>query len=215
MTLTAIFYVHRITDIQVSGTAHHNLCMFAELCGDKSARNVMLVTTMWDRVRDIPAAESKEASLKERYWKVMIHHGASVGRFHMNQLDGPNSPWEMVDKMIRQHQLGQALLLQEEMVDEGKRLEQTNAGKALSSNLRRLLIKQNRAIELLEGQVEGERAGVDVQAEMTALRAEIEEEFESMKTPFGKRVALFFGKAFGKKEHTVSNHSHIYFIRIF
>lgn len=171
----------------------------------------MLVTTMWDRVRDIPAAESKEASLKERYWKVMIHHGASVGRFHMN---GPNSPWEMVDKMIRHHQLGQALLLQEEMVDEGKRLEQTNAGKALSSNLRRLLIKQNRAIELLEGQVEGERAGADVEAEMVALRAEIEEEFENMKTPFGKRVALFFGKAFGKKEYTVSNHYHIFYTNV-
>jgi len=171
----------------------------------------MLVTTMWDKVKDIPAAESKEASLKERYWNVMIHHGASVGRFHMNELTGPNSPWEMVDKMIYQHQLGQALLLQEEMVDEGKRLEQTNAGKALSSNLRRLLIKQNRAIELLEGQAEGERAGADVEAEMAALRAEIEEEFENMKTPFGKRVALFFGRAFGKKEHTVSNHSHIFY----
>ena len=169
---------------------------------------------MWDRVKDIPAAETKEAGLKERYWNVMIHHGASVGRFYMNELTGPNSPWEMVNKMIRQHQLGQALLLQEEMVDEGKRLEQTNAGKALSLNLRRLLIKQNRAIELLEGQVEGGKAVADVEAEMAALRAEIEEEFENMKTPFGKRVALFFGRAFGKKEQAVSssnNHSYLFY----
>ncbi|KIM46982.1 hypothetical protein M413DRAFT_440534 [Hebeloma cylindrosporum] len=200
VTLTAIFYVHRITDLQVSGTAHHNLCMFAELCGDKSARNVMLVTTMWDNVKDIPAAEKKEANLKERYWNVMIHHGASVGRFHKIGT-GPNSPWEMVDKMVRQHQLGQALLLQQEMVDEGKRLEQTNAGKALSSNLRILLIKQKRLLE-------GERADADVEgdSEMAALRAEIEKEFEHMKTPLGRRIALLFGRAFGnaKKEQAAA-----------
>ena len=177
--------------------------MFAELCGDKSARNVMLVTTMWDKIKSIPAAETKEANLKERYWNVMIHHGASVGRFYMNEPTGSNSPWEMVDKMIRQYQLGQALLLQEEMVDEGKRLEQTNAGKALSSNLRRLLIKQNKAIKLLEERVEGERADADVEAEMAALRAEIEQEFENMRTPLGRRIAIFFGKAFGKKDQAV------------
>lgn len=164
--------------------------MFAELCGDNFAGNVVLLTTMWDRVKDVPAAESKEASLKERYWNVMIHHGATVERFHLNG-SGFKSPWLIVDKMIQRHQPRQALLLQEQIV--------ANTGKALSSNLRKLLIKQNRAIELLEGQVEGERADVDIEAEMAALRAEIEEEFENMKTPFGKRVALFFGRAFGKE----------------
>jgi hypothetical protein len=166
--------------------------MFHELCGDKFARNIVFLTTMWDKVRDVKAAEQKEASLKERYWNVMINHGATVERFHVNG-SGFKSPWLIVDKMIKRYQPGQALLLQEEMVDIGKRLEQTNVGKALSSNLRRLLIKQNR-VELLEETNRG-RTDADIEKEMDAFCLEI----ESMKTPLARRLALFYGKALGRK----------------
>ena len=83
------------------------------------------------------------------------------------------------------------------MVDEGKRLEQTNARKSLSSNLRKLLMKQNRAIELLEGQVEGGKVAANVEAEMVALRAEIEEEFENLwkKSRFILRKGLWQERA--------------------
>ena len=99
----------------MSGISSDNLRIFGGLCGDKFAGNVVLLTTMWDRVKDVPAAESKEASLKERYWNVMIHHGATVERFHLNG-SGFESPWLIVDKMIQRHQPRQALLLQEQIV---------------------------------------------------------------------------------------------------
>jgi len=190
VTLTGIFYVHRITDIQVSEIAHHNLCMFAELCGDKCARNVMFVTTMWDKARDMAAAEKKEAALKERYWRTMIYHGASVGRFHIN---GPDSPWELVDKMTQRNQLGQALRLQEEMVDEKKRFHETNARKALSYDLQKLLLKQSKL---------GGGMDADVKEDMADLSGETEntEEFEVTKTPLGRRIALSFTRAFGRNE---------------
>jgi hypothetical protein len=180
--------------------------MFGELCGDKSARNVVLLTTMWDKARSIEEVEKREAGLKERYWNVMIHHGATVGRFYVNG-SGSKSPWLIVDKMIQRHQLGQALLLQEEMVDVGKRLNETNAGKALFRDLEGLLNKQNKTIKSLEEQMDGGRTDADVEREMEALRKEIEnimQEFDSMKIPLGRRIALFFGKAFGKKEQAVS-----------
>ena len=206
MTLTGILYIHRITDVRMSGTPHRNLRMFGELCGDKSARNVVLLTTMWDKARSIKEVENREAGLKERYWNVMIHHGATVERFYVNG-SGPHSPWLIIDRMIHRHQLGQALLLQEEMVDVGKRLNETNAGKALFRDLEGLLNKQNKTIKSLEEQMDGGRTDADVQKEMDALRSEIEniiKEFESMKIPLGRRIALFFGKAFGKKEQAVS-----------
>jgi len=193
-TLTGILYIHRITDVRMSSTPHRNLRMFGELCGNKYAINVVLLTTMWDKVRSITEAEKREASLKERYWNAIIHHGATVDRFYKN---GPKSPWETINEMVQRHKKGQALLLQEEMVDIGKRLNETNAGKALYRDLQGLIEKQNKTIKSLEDQAKGGRTDADVQAEMEALRAEadrIMKEFESMKIPLGRKFALFFKK---------------------
>ena len=179
--------------------------MFGELCGDKSARNVVLLTTMWDKARNHEEASKRESGLKERYWNVMIHHGATVARFQMN--GSKPDPWSIVDNVIQRHQLGQALLLQEEMVDIGKRLSETYAGRALFRDLEGLINKQNKTIKSLEEQVEGGKTDEDVQREIVALQKEIEkivQEFESMKIPLGRRISLFFGKAFGKKEKSVS-----------
>jgi len=176
--------------------------MFAELCGDKCARNVMFVTTMWDKAKDMAAAEKKEAALKERYWHSMIYHGASVGRFHIS---GPDSPWELVDKMTQRNQLGQALRLQEEMVDEKKRFNETNARKALSYDLQKLLLKQSKL---------GGETDADVKEDMADLSGETEntEESEVMKTPLGRRIALSFTRAFGRNEQVNTNYH--YCIRI-
>ena len=211
MTLTGILYIHRITDVRMSGTPHRNLRMFGELCGDISARNVVLLTTMWDKAKSLKEVEKREAGLKERYWNVMIHHGATVERFYVNG-SGPQSPWLIVDRMIHRRQqepalLGHALLLQEEMVDVGKRLNETNAGKALFRDLQGLLTKQNKTIKSLEEQMDGGSTDADVQREMEALRSQFEnimKEVESMKIPLGRRIALFFGNALGKKAQAVS-----------
>jgi len=204
MTLTGILFTHRITDVRMAGTPHRNLRMFGQLCGHKSARDVVLLTTMWDKAKNYEGANKREAGLKERYWNVMIHHGATVARFQMNG-SKPN-PWSIVDNVIQRHQVGQALLLQEEMVDFGKRLNETSAGKALFRDLEELLNKQNQTIKSLEEQVERGKMDKDVQREIAALQKEIEkivQEFESMKIPLGRRISLFFGKAFGKKEKSV------------
>jgi len=188
----------------MSGTPHRNLRMFKELCGDKFATNIVLLTTMWDKARSPQEAERREARLKERYWNVMIHYGASVERFYVNG-SGPKSPWLIVDKMIQRHhkmiQLRSALLLQEEMVDVAKQFNSTTAGKALFRDLGALLEKQNKTIKSLEEQMDGGRMDIDVQMEMEALRSEFEnivKELERMKT-LGGRITLFFGKALGRK----------------
>jgi hypothetical protein len=205
-TLRGIIYVHRITDSRMSGTPHRNLRLFGELCGDKSARNLVLLTTMWDKARCVKECENREARMKERYWCFMIYHGATVGRFYING-SGSESPWLIVDGVIQRHQLGQALLLQEEMVDIGKRLNETAAGMALFRDLKELINKQNRTIKSHEEQMEGGTTDSDVQKEMDALRSEIEnimKDFQSMKIPLGRRIALFFGNPFRKKAQAVS-----------
>jgi len=200
ITLSGIIYVHRITDVRMGGAIHRNLCTFGELCGDKSAKNVVLVTTMWDKVRNKEDALKREDSLKARYWNVLLYHQASVARFHNDQ----DSAWKIIDQMTGRART--AVLLQEEMVTLGRNLNETYAGKALYRDLQGLLEKQNKTMHLIAEGAEGAQIPEDVDAEMNRLREEIDTVLklvESMQVPFGRRLALFFGKVLGKKTQAV------------
>jgi hypothetical protein len=170
--------------------------MFREICGDKYIRNVTLLTTMWDRVGSMEGGERRETILKERFWNVMIHHGVTVGRFHLGERYGSKSPWIILDKMIQRHQPGQALLLQEELVDLGKRFNETSAGKLLSKNLQNLLNRMNGEIKSIE-EMEGGRMDADLRAEIEALRMQYENIRKAkigMEIPAGTEVDLVIGK---------------------
>lgn len=56
--LNGVIYTHRITDKCMSGLVCKSLDMFSRMCGDNAAKCVRLVTTMWDRVKDVNAAEN-------------------------------------------------------------------------------------------------------------------------------------------------------------
>jgi len=129
-----------------SQSAHVWQALRRQICEKHGSSN--LLTTTWDKARSIKEVENRAAGLKEHYWNVMIHHGATVERFYVNG-SGPPSPWLIVDRMIHRHQLGQALLLQGEMVNVGKRLNETKAGKTLFRDLEGLLTKQNKTIKLV------------------------------------------------------------------
>ena len=184
----------------MSGTIHRNLRMFGELCGDKSAKNVVIVTTMWDNARNKEEALKREDSLKDRYWNVLLYHQASVARFQNDQ----DSAWKIIDQATGRDRT--AVLLQEEMVTLRRNLNETNAGKALYRDLQGLLEKQNKTMHLLAEKAEGAQTPEDVDAEMNKLREEINtllKEVESMQVPFGRRLALFFGKILGRKAQAV------------
>jgi len=164
---------------------------------------------MWDKVRNEPDALKREDSLKLRYWNVLLYHQASVARFYNDQ----NTAWKIIN-----HGTGQdrtAVLLQEEMVTLKRNLNETNAGKALYRDLQGLLDKQNKTMDLLsEKSSEGTQTPADVEAEMKRVREEIEkllEDVEGMQVPFGRRLALFFGKVLGRKPQAVIQY-HYYFI---
>ncbi|KAL4064077.1 hypothetical protein V8B97DRAFT_1343724 [Scleroderma yunnanense] len=54
---TGLVYVHRISDAQAGGTGECNLEMFQNWCRGFSMKNVVIVTTMWDRLT--PEEESR------------------------------------------------------------------------------------------------------------------------------------------------------------
>jgi hypothetical protein len=78
------------------GNPQKNLQMLANLCGDEAMRNVILATTMWNRVREDVGAR-RETKLKEEYWKPMLEKNSSVVRFYGTS----QSAWEIVDEILR------------------------------------------------------------------------------------------------------------------
>ena len=195
--------MHRITDARVDGPIQRNLRMLGELYDDASAKDVVLVTTMWDKARSEEEASKREDSLKARYWNVLIHHRTSVARFYNDQ----DSAWRIIDQVTGRDRT--AVLLQEEMVTLRRNLDETNAGKALYGDLQNLLDKHSRTMQSLPEKAEGPQTPEDVDAEMNRLREEIEtllKEVERMKIPFGKRLAMFFGRILGRKLQAVIHH---------
>ena len=204
-TLTGILYFHRITDRRVCGTPHRNLRMFGELCGDKAVLKVILVTTMWDKMSGdlAPKAKAREEELKSRYWINMIHLGARTQRFENTK----KSALGIVSELLLEGVSEQAVLLQEELVDLGRELNETQAGKALYSQLQTALSQQKETIQALQMQVK-ERNNPQLEAELDTelkrIQAELDKTFSQiseLKIGWWRKITLAL---FGKKATAVS-----------
>ena len=138
-------YVHRITDERMSAKPKQNLHMFEELTGSRSAKNVVLATTMWDRLHpQFDDGNKREKDLEKKYWNVMIHHGATAERF----LNTPDSAWSIIANVVKRNKHQKAvLLIQEETVGRKQPLLATAAGKALYLGFDRLLERQNKTMQ--------------------------------------------------------------------
>jgi len=194
--LAGIMYLHRITDNRMAGTPHRNLRMFGGLCGVQAAKKVVLVTTMWDKVQHDTGAR-RENELFATYWKKMIDYGASTCRFS----NSADSAWGIIDIILKQHET-EVLLLQEEIVDLKKALNETQAGRMLYSDLQRLLAEQRDTIRSLAEQAREQnnpQLARQLEAELKHIQKDFDKTFSEMKklkVPFSKRVLLLF---FGKK----------------
>jgi hypothetical protein len=133
MLLSGIIYLHRISDLRMSGSSIKNLRMFRKLCGAESMHNVSLVTTMWDKVTRVEG-ETREKDLMDGengFWKAMISGGCLVRR-HSGSVE---SARELVAELAGKKRT--VLRLQEEIA-EGKKLIETEAGVSLNEELLRV-----------------------------------------------------------------------------
>ena len=127
----------------MSVTQHRNLRMLAEFTGPGSAKSVVLATTMWDKLHpQFDDGNKREKDLKERYWNIMIHHGATIARF----LNTSDSAWSIVDNIVNKNDQKAGLFFQEERVDQKKYFEKTGAGEALDLHHDNLIERQENTI---------------------------------------------------------------------
>lgn len=99
--------------------------MFEKLCGDQALGNVVLMTTMWDNLKNELEGLDRDQELRENWWGPMEEKGSYIARF-----DGSKEMAEaMVIMLLEKNSV--VLDIQKELHDRKMRLSDTTAGKVM------------------------------------------------------------------------------------
>ena len=197
--LAGVIYVYRISDDKFGGLATKNFRMFRELCGEKTLKNVILMTNKWGKVTPQLGA-AREQQLKEKYFKAAIEKGAQLCRHNPNT---PESARAILRKILKNKPL--PLKIQQELIDEHKAIGETGAGAELNREIYEMLEKYKNDIRELEEnmrmekdeeiQKELEEEKRRMQEEMDEYRkrpAEMESKFEKARREMEERISARF-----------------------
>lgn len=132
--LSAVLYLHRITDVRVGGAAKRNLAVFKRLVGKEAMRNVVLVSTMWDRLGVHEGrGEERERELIETpgLWGWMVEKGAETGRWSASR--GREEARMIIGRIVNNQGSKEAMVLdmQKQMIEHDRSLDETSAGMEL------------------------------------------------------------------------------------
>lgn len=120
--VSAILYIHRISNTRMQGSSVNNFRIFRALCGDDFGSRVRLCTTFWDlyeHTPEVPLQRMKELE-DDDFWGEMCRRGSSICRV-------PDSQAElraMIATVARPDPI--ALKIQHEVVDEGKSMQESS-----------------------------------------------------------------------------------------
>ena len=141
--LKGVVYIHRITDIRYSRSAIKTFEIFKKVVGPDALKNVLLITSRWAEV-DQATGSDRERQLKEKFWAYMIARGSNMSRFHGDR----DSAVALASQLICKDTV--ILGLQKELVDQGKKLDETVAGFYVSDNLEKLEQQYEQELQALE-----------------------------------------------------------------
>ncbi|KAG8220499.1 P-loop containing nucleoside triphosphate hydrolase protein [Butyriboletus roseoflavus] len=195
LKIAGIIYLHRITDNRMSGSAYKNLQMFGRLCGNIPLPRARLVTTMWDKAKDLAVAQNREAQLRNEFWWKLLNEGAVAKRFNNTQF----CAWGIVRELteLEKGKDGEDLLLQEEIVEQHKRLSETEAGKILYSRVQKLLEEQKKTLKSLADEAKlanDPSLARSLQEEYEKTNVQLQKTFDEMrmmKIPLTRRILLW------------------------
>ncbi|KZP20219.1 hypothetical protein FIBSPDRAFT_954831 [Athelia psychrophila] len=160
--LAGVIYMHRINDVRMGGIAVRSFGMFRELCGDKSLKNVAIVTNFWSEVKP-DTGNAREAELRSDFFKSALAKQAKLLR-HDGTLAGASN---IVAAIMGNDPM--ALRIQEEMVIEKKDILQTAAGTVLNHELEKQARKHEEELKKIK---------MDMEAAAKARDEETQEELE-------------------------------------
>ncbi|KAG1878832.1 P-loop containing nucleoside triphosphate hydrolase protein [Suillus subluteus] len=143
MKLAGILYLHDITQSRMFGTMLRDLDVFRKLCGEDAEKNVIMVTTKWAKIT-ANVGQEREKDLTSVFWKEMMTHGSTTARFDQSR------PWDVMRPILANKTVVEAIRIQKELVDFGKKIPETDAGIVLYSRLKKVVDSRGEAIERLE-----------------------------------------------------------------
>lgn len=172
--LAGILYMHRISDVRMSGTSKRNFRIFRELCGESTLSNVLIVTNMWGHV-DSKIGEERERELatSDKLFKPVLDKGARLLRH-----DNTEASAHAILRNLINNQTA-TLAIQHEIVNQRKDLAQTSAGSELTRLLKAQAQRYDDEITGLQGELElatraKDEAHKELQEEVERKRQEIE-----------------------------------------
>ena len=145
--LSGVIYIHPISDKRFTGIARRNFKMFREFCGDSALKNIVLVTNMWEEVSQEDGKE-REQELITNFFKIALDKGAQVARHD----DTVQSAHDIVRRIMRNQPV--PLQIQRELVDEGKGILNTAAGKAINGELNEQIQRHQIELEVVKRETE-------------------------------------------------------------
>jgi hypothetical protein len=181
----------------MASTPLKNLKMFKKLCGDESLFRV-LVTTMWDKVsEELDIAEARLRELKDDYWKHLIRKGSRVDCSHGTAEDA----WSIVGRLVNETDKRECILLQKELVDLRRKLNETTAGRAIFVSLEELMAKGNNDLTALLTGVQKHSGDLELLKKLQGQHekkrrelAQLSEDIDRLKIPLGRRLKIFFSR---------------------
>lgn len=150
--LGGIIHLHDITQTRMTPSLKRSLEVFSCLCGDSAYPRIALGTTKWPSIaspdesqamgaaitHDSPRdqAETRFNLLENKYWKELIGLGSKTYRIENGDcaLQLVRSILETLESTTEDGEL--ELQLQKEVVDEGKTVPETKAGKIVETEYR-------------------------------------------------------------------------------
>jgi hypothetical protein len=118
----------------MTGALLENLQIFANFCGQKAMPNVVIATTMWDKV-DEEEGNEREDELKRDFWTGMVADGCRTERFE-NTYD---SAWRIIGGVVGKDGVSSEIVGNARQVADAHANEATSKWKELEAFMSQLL----------------------------------------------------------------------------
>ena len=169
--LAGVIYFHRISDERWRRSDTRSFGWLRRICGERTLRNVVLVTNMWGNVNPNLGA-TREQQLAAEFVRPALDKGARLLRHH----DTTESAHRIIRAILDNRRT--TLQVQRELVDEKREFDRTTVGEEITREVDESARKLEQDIEELQDALESVRGReketrLQLEAEITELRETI------------------------------------------
>ncbi|KAJ3727275.1 hypothetical protein DFJ43DRAFT_965813, partial [Lentinula guzmanii] len=137
--LNGSIFFHRMSDPRFGGQSRRSL---SELCGAATFKNIVVLTTFWDRVNEQEGlAREEELKSNSNFFKDLVDGGARFIR-HDRENNGARQVLDHIFTLVPT-----TVQIQKEIREEGKSQEEIAAGSAQREEINRMVAKHKKEMD--------------------------------------------------------------------